>query len=399
MEFSWILELFVICNLHILLKCEVVKGPGKWNNKETKDQDLIQKLFSLDLKFEQKINRINAKFSALEKTVAQLSSQYGKGYANWGQAARPRVDCTVEDEKALLAKPVCDYDNCVEWSPWGSCDLETKQQSRSRLCHSQQAIKCPSKTETDTRNCETVCDFKNCLDWSPWTNCEITKLGENGEQLRKRTCWSNAETCNNKTETEIKICEPDCEMNQCKEWSDWTRCDIHDIKEYGTKKRSRKCGLDSNLCSSKTEAKTENCTSSCPHGYVITSYNSCLKLFYKRETWYDAEKVCQHDGGHLTYFDSRNKSDEVRDIFLYVWTGFWIDGIRNQSEAPWMIKRGSENMTFTLWSAGEPRGHGHRTGQGHAMCIYLDHQRWLWHSFNCLSTGHFMCEIKHNDEN
>lgn len=398
MGFFTILLTLNIFGVHFRTNCEVIRNSVSEKQLGRIEQAFETKLLNMEKMFEEKMNKLNNKVSTLDKTVSQLNVKInggvhtGRGFRVGKKGPTDPVDCTIEDERTLYTKPVCDYGKCDDWSPWGSCDIKTQQQTRKRLCHSKYMILCKTKTETETKYCGKLCEFTNCTDWTTWSPCRVSRLGEQGFTLRTKTCLTNNRQCeiNNRTETETKTCESDCEMDHCTPWASWSGCDVLGIQQRRTKKRARKCGTDSQFCSSKTEFQIGVCNATCPDGYMNTSYGTCLKCFYRHETWYDAEKVCQQDGGHLINFDNNNKSDEVHALFPNLWTGFWIDGLQNATGGNWLFRGG--NSGYTSWGAGEPR-----EDQGHAMCVYMDHQNWYWHSFDCSSLGNFMCERKQMD--
>ena len=113
-------------------------------------------------------------------------------------------------------------------------------------------------------------------------------------------------------------------------------------------------------------------------------YEYCY--FETRKSWGDAERACQHWGGHLASINSRAEMAELYQILgkkLDYWIGF-IDHSGINTGYQWVDGSGG----FAYWADGQPM-HGIRS----RMCtVALTHYSGHWHNIGCWYEEQYLCK-------
>lgn len=100
-------------------------------------------------------------------------------------------------------------------------------------------------------------------------------------------------------------------------------------------------------------------------------------LFEMPMTWKDAEKFCEHAGGHLAAITSPLEQRRIEKLLRHAGgSGYWIGGTDEKQEGSFIWSSG-EDVSYTNWRDGEPNNS--ETGEGlteNYMAIYAGDGSW-----------------------
>ncbi|XP_060554971.1 uncharacterized protein LOC132715888 [Ruditapes philippinarum] len=199
-----------------------------------------------------------------------------------------------------------------------------------------------------------------------------------------------------------EVAEEMCRLHRCREWTEWSDCDVSVDKQrrVGVKTRSRTCGENTTMCEryglSRTVLDNKVCESKfrCPKEYNFTTNGFCLKYYAGPKSWDNAEAVCRSDGGHLVRVDSELKAKDVNDTLLAqspTSNMVWIDGRRSVQGGPWSYGYKAIDPIFSYWGDNDPDN-----GPTDLCMLYHKYANtkflWRWFDCQCHSSIPFICQ-------
>lgn len=191
---------------------------------------------------------------------------------------------------------------------------------------------------------------------------------------------------------EKKIEEKICDLHPCETWSAWQGCDVRP-GQFGSKFRTRRCGINSTTCemdiNSRTEKESAICVGFCPKDYNITKNGYCLKIYADQGRSQDAaEQQCNKDGGHLVNIDNEVKYGDVNSMLQGYTGGVWVDGRRKDVTSPWEFTYGSQKSFFKWCSTCPSNGSSE-------LCfrVYISNGSLVMNDIGCSSTRYTLCEL------
>eukprot|EP00118_Oscarella_pearsei_P004599 m.19977 g.19977 ORF g.19977 m.19977 type:complete len:240 (+) comp27937_c0_seq2:177-896(+) len=139
---------------------------------------------------------------------------------------------------------------------------------------------------------------------------------------------------------------------------------------------------------------------SCPTGYLkFDQTDRCFHLSSSPQTWQNARKQCQSDGGDLASFETLQEYNFVVNLIKSTpnWDSFvWIGLNDIAKEGSWVWSDNSP-VNFLNWVAGQPDNGG--SGGGNEDCSHIlarprdGDARFFWNDLPCGSTQSVVCKI------
>uniref|UniRef100_A0A914UZD8 C-type lectin domain-containing protein n=1 Tax=Plectus sambesii TaxID=2011161 RepID=A0A914UZD8_9BILA len=111
------------------------------------------------------------------------------------------------------------------------------------------------------------------------------------------------------------------------------------------------------------------------------------KYMYVREwtTWYDAEKICVHWGGHLASVKNEEENGMIEMLtFDSLWVSIGFNDVKTEGVFAWTD---GSNNTFTNWRSYESQARNGRDKN----CAAQDKDGQWWHE-NCYMKNRFVCK-------
>ncbi|XP_052764134.1 perlucin-like protein [Mya arenaria] len=125
----------------------------------------------------------------------------------------------------------------------------------------------------------------------------------------------------------------------------------------------------------------------CRHGWIQNG-SSCYHFGTDRETWLDAELICERFGAFLAEIDDPVENDFLQRQVDSRKVNFWVGGADTENEAEWMWMSSQRPIQYTHWAPGEPNSY-HNSDEN---CMDLRPRQAGWNDERCSLVQQYVCE-------